>query len=141
MNQPEHRFWNRVQPMLQGHVQRLESAISLGLPDVNICWHGREYWIELKVWTPGAGVLIRKEQWAWHNRRMANGGCCFLLCGSCEEDEKDRAFFAPTSLLQVKAYGTQNKYVVVTNSQDLTITPMQNLRGFLKINLFTNPHG
>ena len=136
MNQPEHRFWNRVQPMLQGHVQRLESAISLGVPDVNVCWNGREYWIELKVWTPGAGILIRKEQWAWHNRRIANGGLCFMLCGDCGESAED-VFFGSTLLLQVKAYGTQGKYVVVTNPDALNSMYMTDLRKFLKTNLFT----
>lgn len=132
MNQLEKQFWGTIQPMMFGHVQRIENTAGVGVPDVNICYKGREYWIELKVCQPE--ILVRVEQWAWHNRRMANGGKCFLLAYSYEEET---AYFAPTFLLKVKAYGTQRRYVQVTNKEALIHIKKSNLREFLKTNLFT----
>lgn len=134
MNLAEKNFWSSIQTYFQGHVQRLESSTGAGVPDVNICWMGREYWLELKVVTPRTGILIRREQWAWHNRRMNSGGKCFLLA----LDEKMNAcFFAPTFIVNVEPYGKANKYVLVSNPEALANIHKPALREFLKINLFT----
>ena len=57
--------------------QRIESMGS-GIPDVNCCLDGFEFWLELKVVTHGR-TLLRKEQYAWGNRRANHRGNVFVL--------------------------------------------------------------
>lgn len=57
---------------LPGHVQRVENTVGNGVPDINVCYKEKEYWIETKV---AAGApLLRKEQYAWGTRRAKEGG-------------------------------------------------------------------
>lgn len=134
MNQPEKAFWASIQTYFLGHVQRLESSTGAGVPDVNICWMGKEFWLELKVVTPRTGILIRREQWAWHNRRMNSGGKCFLLA---YHEVMNACYFAPTSKIAIEPYGKANKYVLVSNVAELAFVHKPTLREFLKTNLFT----
>lgn len=133
MNTPEKDFWKTLQPMILGHAQRVENMTGSGMPDLNVCFKGQEFWIELKVCQPE--ILIRREQWAWHHRRMASGGKCFLLA---LEPETNTVFFSPTFNLNVMPYGRTGKYVQVVNRAELPNTPKASLRDFLKTNLFTS---
>ncbi len=45
----EKDFWRSIQPKLNGHVNRVENIVGVGIPDVNICHNGIETWVELKV--------------------------------------------------------------------------------------------
>ena len=78
----ESRFWALVKDKLPGHVERVENAIAKGTPDVNMCFEGREIWLELKV-LDDKGRLHRDdprpEQLIWHMKRQINGGSCFIL--------------------------------------------------------------
>lgn len=59
------------------HAQTIETTTGRGVPDLNVCHEGREYWIELKA--DGAIPKIRPEQWAWMTRRMNCLGRCLIL--------------------------------------------------------------
>lgn len=48
-----------------------------GVPDVNGCCEGAEFWIEMKA-TSGRAVTISPEQVAWAERRLRHGGRVFL---------------------------------------------------------------
>ena len=137
MNANEHAFWNRIRDKFPGHVQRLENMTGAGVPDVNVCHMGKEYWIELKIWTPGPGLLIRKEQWAWANRRVLAGGNCFLIF---YREESKMIFCVETIHLKIKAYGTNGKYICPIDANNLPIVfgcLSEDLRTALKTNLFT----
>lgn len=111
----EREFWARIQGAIPGMVQRIETSTSPGVPDVFGCFRGKSYWMELKVWQPGVGILIRKEQYAWACKLRAYDGL-WLLAVWLEE-----AVIPLTTLLldfeqihgKVKPYGTQEKYVVL----------------------------
>lgn len=59
------------------HWQRIENAVGVGAPDVNVCHKGKEAWLELKV--DRGSVLIRPAQHAWSVRRVMQGGIVWLL--------------------------------------------------------------
>lgn len=65
--------------------RRIETTTESGMPDLNVCMHGIEIWIESKVVYP-KGILIRKEQWAWGVRRSNAGGTTYLLAWDEQDD-------------------------------------------------------
>lgn len=110
---PEQRFWQRLRPHVPGHVFRIENGLGAGMPDVNACYQGKEAWIELKVWIPGAGVLLRKEQYAWGRGRAVAGGKVFVICEA--EDAGVVLCFAYPQFL-VSPYGRSEKYVSIDDA-------------------------
>lgn len=63
------------------HLQRIESGITgSGIPDVNGCYAGVEFWIELKdVPINSNKIGLRVMQVAWISRRVSHGGRVFVL--------------------------------------------------------------
>ncbi len=62
----------------QCHWQAIESPfVSRGIPDMNGCCNGHEFWVENKK-TSGWTVDLRPEQVAWHLRRARAGGRTFI---------------------------------------------------------------
>ena len=62
----------------QADWQAIESGTTGGgIPDLNGCFDGVEFWIECKA-TAGWRVKIRPAQVAWTERRMRHGGRVFL---------------------------------------------------------------
>jgi hypothetical protein len=60
------------------HWQRLETeATGSGIPDLNCCAHGFEFWLELKA-TSTWRIEIRPPQHAWINRRIRAGGNVYV---------------------------------------------------------------
>ena len=60
------------------HWQRIETQMTgLGVPDMNGCFNGAEFWIEMKS-TGADKVKIDKEQVAWAERRIRVGGKVLL---------------------------------------------------------------
>lgn len=57
------------------HYTRIESNITAGVPDINICIEGREFWIECKVGSEGVNSL----QVSWHIQRTLCGGLVFII--------------------------------------------------------------
>ena len=77
----EKRLWG----LLKSHLpkdcdhQRIETgSTGRGIPDVNLCWVGKEIWVELKI-VKGTKVDIMPEQCAWHYRRTRAGGTTWIL--------------------------------------------------------------
>lgn len=70
--------WLKNQLMPMSDPQRIENTTSRGVPDMNVCYQGKEFWIEAKLFT-GGRVLIRPEQHAWMMRRSAHSGRCFVV--------------------------------------------------------------
>ena len=61
------------------HWQRIETGgISRGIPDVNGCFAGKEFWIELKI-LHGNRVSLTPQQVAWHMRRSKQGGRSWIM--------------------------------------------------------------
>lgn len=101
---PEQAFYQMIRPHLLGHVQRIENTAGDGAPDLNICYGGKEMWVELKVAISGE-VVLRKEQYAWMTRRHQNLGKCFVIA---LHGDLIRIYVAP---FDVTPHGTGKKYV------------------------------
>ena len=62
------------------HWQRIETGMTgSGVPDVNGCAKGKEFWIELKEVHSGNSLTLRPMQVAWLSKRAKNGGQVFVL--------------------------------------------------------------
>ena len=62
------------------HWQRIETGITgSGIPDVNGCAKGKEFWIELKEVHSGNSLTLRPMQVAWLSKRAMHGGQVFVL--------------------------------------------------------------
>jgi hypothetical protein len=83
-----HTFKKHVD-RLGAHWQRFEDSLSVGIPDINICYKGKEVWIEAKQFdesklpkrerTP-VRIGLSAEQCLWlTQRRMAGGHVAVLL--------------------------------------------------------------
>lgn len=75
--QSEKQFSAWLMDKLKGHAQRIETTTGNGVPDINLCHKGREFWIETKI-GPSHRTLLRKEQYAWGTRRALNGGVVLI---------------------------------------------------------------
>lgn len=86
----ESRLWawlSKARPLLRLnlHMNRVENSIMEGMPDVEGCLLGRQFWIELKCEArpsnPRKKVRpkFRPAQLPWLKRRMAAGGRAFIL--------------------------------------------------------------
>lgn len=82
------RWWRKsVRPLkAEGlHIQRLESPLTPGCPDVELCLHGVQAWVELKSAArpkrPSTPVApgVRDDQIRWHRRRAQAKGRAFFL--------------------------------------------------------------
>ncbi len=57
------------------HLQRIETGMTgAGVPDVNGCAKGKEFWVELKEIHSGNALTLRPMQVAWLGKRAAHGG-------------------------------------------------------------------
>ena len=70
----ESSFWRLLRTNLEGHIVRIENAISAGSPDVNACHNGVEVWLELKAAPRFTDIYFRVSQLAWTIRRVSKGG-------------------------------------------------------------------
>ena len=62
----------------QVHWQRIESPMTQGTPDVNGCYEGYEFWLELKI-ARGNKIKFSNFQCNWAFKRVASGGRVFTL--------------------------------------------------------------
>ena len=71
-------------------IDRIENALSSGLPDVSACIAGKDVWLELKYvdkWPARATTKVlnryglRPEQINWHIRQTVADGNAFILVG------------------------------------------------------------
>lgn len=60
-------------------VTRVENSISSGMPDINACINGVEFWIETKIMDPKCRTLLRPYQYAWIMRRSVAMGRVFVI--------------------------------------------------------------
>ena len=70
------------------HWQRIENVAGEGVPDINGCISGKEFWIEAKI-AKNKSFVIRNAQTAWLARRHNSGGRCFVLV---REDKELRLY-------------------------------------------------
>jgi Holliday junction resolvase len=83
----EKNLWGLLRTHWNGpecHLQRIETGTQRGVPDVNGCWQGAEFWIELKV-AKGNSAQLRPEQVAWHLQRARAGGRSWILVRKGDE--------------------------------------------------------
>ena len=137
MDNQEQIFWRRLKPHLPGFLQRIETSTGNGVPDVYCCWKAKPFWLELKVWTPDVGILLRKEQWAWAKEHSVLGlGHSFVLT----QLMADVVVVMHISEIKVEAYGKQEKYVIATHKKEYPprglACNMVNVKGILQKWLF-----
>jgi len=89
-NKEEAKFWRQIRTPIKrlGRVSRVESHdTAIGIPDVNLCSGGIDYWIELKVAGPSGDIEIRPSQKMWHKRQRMAGGTAFVLIKATTKDQ------------------------------------------------------
>lgn len=81
----ESRAYHKLKEIFpHAHWQRIETPISPGIFDVNVCWNGVESWVECKQTTKpktDRGRLhfeIKPAQIAWEWKRRSVGGRTFV---------------------------------------------------------------
>ena len=66
--------------LLDFHFQRIETGMTgSGVPDVNGCKKGKEFWVELKEIHSGNSLTLRPMQVSWLAKRAMHGGQVFVL--------------------------------------------------------------
>ena len=80
---PEQKLFHDLKKQLEKvsktvHLIRVENLIEQGTPDLNCCYEGVEFWLELKA-DDGRIPRLSKYQIAWHYRRYKSGGRSFIL--------------------------------------------------------------
>ena len=68
------------------HFVRIESSTINGIPDVNACIDGNEFWLELKS-NDAKNYGVSKYQINWFLKRNKSGGKAFILHYSLLETE------------------------------------------------------
>ena len=82
---PESKLWKALRDgtrPLGVHWTRMESWASPGVPDVNGCLNGKDFWVELKILTTKSDKKFpkwRPHQIAWQTSRTSVGGCVWNL--------------------------------------------------------------
>ena len=62
------------------HLQRIETGMTgAGVPDVNGCANGKEFWVELKEVHSGNKLTLRPMQISWLAKRASHGGQVFVM--------------------------------------------------------------
>ena len=62
------------------HLQRIETGMTgAGVPDVNGCAKGKEFWVELKEVHSGNKLTLRPMQISWLTKRASHGGQVFVM--------------------------------------------------------------
>lgn len=89
------------------HAQRVEAVTGRGIPDLNLCLNGREWWLELKA--DHRLPKLRPEQFAWLHRRHRAGGRCGVI--HRPEGWENWHFHSPANWKTE----TQGPYVVITS--------------------------
>ena len=87
----EASLWQQLKDAVpkEAHVQRIETGgTAKGVPDVNICYKGKETWIELKSIT-GNKLTLTEFQIVWMHNRCKSGGKCLILV---KKDKEIRVF-------------------------------------------------
>ena len=108
------------------HFQRIETGLTgSGVPDVNGCAKGKEFWIELKEIHRGKSLTLRPMQVAWMAKRSAVGGQVFVLArkqdviklyhvdglsGAKELQENPKGFYQQSLVTLIKPYEWGNLY-------------------------------
>jgi len=79
----ESDLWKKIRDGTKSlgiHWSRIESWAGPGVPDLNGCYKGHEFWIELKV-RRSKTIVFRPHQIAWHHNRSKAGGSSFIVIG------------------------------------------------------------
>ena len=85
MRKQESKLFQEIRKALPSvHFQRIETDVGLGVPDVNGCFNGVDFWLELKV-SSGTALGLSKYQKAWIIRRGLAGGRVFILQKALKE--------------------------------------------------------
>ena len=98
MKKRESKLWQRIKKHItKPHLIRVESNTINGIPDINGCWKGKEFWLELKsdrVRYP----KLSKWQISWINKRIKHGGIVII----CNETllEKKLKLYRPLSAIR-----------------------------------------
>lgn len=78
---------NLINDMTWRRLERVENVVGAGWPDSNGCFHGVEFWIEIKepaepkrTTTPlfGSNHKLSQEQMNWIKRQILSGGLAYI---------------------------------------------------------------
>lgn len=69
------RYWS------EAHLTRIENTVTFGVPDINVCIDGIEFWVETKI-EHNDKISIRPSQLAWVISRVKANGNVFILAAN-----------------------------------------------------------
>ena len=83
----EKNLWLLIRENLKHiHLQRIETGMTgAGVPDVNGCAWGKEFWVELKEIHSGNKLTLRPMQVSWLAKRAMHGGQVFVMARKNDE--------------------------------------------------------
>ena len=80
----ESLLWKSVKKGLtRFFLTRIESSTINGIPDINACMDGNEFWLELKS-KESKNLGLSNYQINWHIKHQKCGGQVFILAIGCE---------------------------------------------------------
>lgn len=97
------------------HAQRIETTTASGVPDINVCMQGLEFWIETKVFTPSKDVMLRPYQRNWMHRRSCADGLSYVLA---LDEQTNLIHIWPYKMM---AYESSGAYLRITTKAPVTI--------------------
>ena len=107
MYQTEKKLYQAMKTNLSKvHWQRIETgALQQGVPDVNGCYGGYEFWVELKC-TTNDTVSLTPFQIAWHMRRANAGGVSWIMVANSKQ--KAITLHTGNSALELSKHGVSS---------------------------------
>lgn len=119
MNKYENGLWQAIKAKPKpGDWHRVEAGlICPGLPDVNACVDGHEFWLELKAVSRGFAIGLRREQVPWILRRCTNGGTVWVVVRLVMS--REIYLYHGLQIKQLKKTGTRLDPVVKCAREDL----------------------
>jgi penicillin-binding protein-related factor A (putative recombinase) len=97
----------------QVHWTTVESRFTeSGIPDLNGCFDGVEFWVECKL-ARGWKVVIRPSQIAWMSRRIRSGGICFIAARRKTKSADEFWLFHGRDIQILRTHGLQRLTPIV----------------------------
>ena len=117
MNQKEKAFYQTIRKGINDkcHLSRIENVAGAGMPDLNIGYKGKDFWVELKHVDHKrfpVSVDWRAQQIAFTMKRNWRGGKVFLFIRFHDlsgQTKKSSVFLFPTTKLIHKAIANDHK--------------------------------
>lgn len=112
MSTPEQRIYNqlvstlgKLLPRGRFFIQRIENAVSIGMPDLVVLYNGQTYWVETKT----TKYRLSEAQWAWFSRSSLCGVPVVLVTVVEQQGGPLLRVYAPVEAMLGRSLGSYLK--------------------------------